>query len=142
MTKEIDPKDFMKAIKQDTKRWLGCAKAALFDEANKIMNASVRITPMDTGNLRRSAFVAKPKETGSDITIELGYGGFAEAYALAVHEMPRSNNFQEPGTGPKYLERPFDAAQRGQASRLTRDALDRFLSDDDSMLPAYPKRPK
>jgi hypothetical protein len=129
MTKQIKPSEFAKVIQQDVERYRSAAVVALYDEAVKIINKSVRVTPFKNGDLRRSAFVSKPSSEGNEIAIELGYGGLASKYALAVHEMPKSNNFTEPGTGPKYLERPFDEAKRGQAKRLQANTFRRFLAN-------------
>ena len=100
---------------------------------------------MDTGDLRDSAFVATPDYKPAGVTIELGYGGTASPYALAVHELgikpPKSINWSEPGTGAKYLERPFDAAQRGMVSRLTINAYKRFLTYQIGISKTHPDRP-
>lgn len=63
-----------------------------------------KITPWDTGNLAGS-YSTPPPSTENDIataTVE----NSAE-YALWVHEMPESRNWNKPGTGPKFLERPL-----------------------------------
>jgi len=142
MTKKIKPSEFAAIIKRDVYRYREAAVAALFDEATRIINKSIPVTPFDTGDLRRSAFVSRPKFEGNAVEVELGYGGFASKYALAVHEMPKSTNWSEPGTGPKYLERPFDAAKRGQAKRLQRDAMSRFLSNYMTTTPSHNTEPK
>jgi hypothetical protein len=142
MTKPIKPKDFAKRVQADAAKWQLAAISALFDESVSIINKSVRITPFDTGDLRRSAFVTKPKLVGNSAEVELGYGGLASKYALAVHEMPKSTNWSEPGTGPKYLERPFDAAKRGQAKRLELNAFKRFMSNYMAVLPTHNTEPR
>ena len=142
MTKKIKPSEFADIVKGDVERYRHAAISALFDEATRIINKSVPVTPFDTGDLRRSAFVSRPKLEGNVAEVELGYGGLASKYALVVHEMPKSNNFQEPGTGPKYLERPFDAAKRGQAKRLQRDAMRRFLGNYLATIPSHNTEPR
>lgn len=57
--------------------------------------------PKKQGNLRRTQQIEAPK-LKPDISIEVG---FAADYAAKVHEMPDTNNFTEPGSGPKYLEK-------------------------------------
>ena len=142
MTKQIKPSEFAMQIRTDAHRWKDAAISALFDEATAIMNKSIPITPLDKGDLRRSAYVARPKMEGGNATVEMGYGGFASAYALAVHEMSPMSNFQEPGTGPKYLERPFDAAKRGQATRISANAFTRFLSGMTAIRQQHNTRPQ
>lgn len=83
---------------------------ALTLAAENLMSEAIPITPFDTGDLRRSGYVSQPKVVGGDVTIEVGFGGTAAKYALRVHEWTDPEpNWSEPGTGPKYLERPFNA---------------------------------
>lgn len=71
--------------------------------------------------------------TGKDWVVRLSYGGGAQAYALAVHEHlsghspyswrkaeeeGRPVKFRLPRTGPKYLERPLNAAKIGLSERI------------------------
>jgi len=129
-------------IGTDAMRWRSAAVSALYDEATRVINKSIPITPFDTGDLRRSAFVSMPTASGANaIEVELGYGGLASQYALAVHEMPKGTNWQEPGTGSKYLEKPFDAATRGQAKRIELNAMKRFLSGFTVIVPTQNTRP-
>ena len=53
------------------------------------------------GHLRRSQKIERPKIEHREISIEVG---FNTDYAAIVHEMPTTNIFTTPGTGPKYLE--------------------------------------
>lgn len=63
----------------------------------EIMADSVRRTPVDTGRLRSTAYVAPPRLAG-DWTVELGYG---TNYAVAVHERTEASH----STGEaKFLE--------------------------------------
>lgn len=64
--------------------------AALYQEGEAIMAESKQLVPVDLGNLRDSGHVQQPVITGDSVTVKLGYGGPAAAYALYVHE----------GTGP------------------------------------------
>lgn len=99
--------------------------AALYDEAQAIMDESQKIVPRDTGRLASSQYVAPPVEATSGPEVELGY---ATNYAMAVHEIPpppdkspggRSAT-HENGQQWKYLETPLKAAFRGFAERLAR----------------------
>ena len=102
------------------------AAAALFQEAEKIMTESKEsFVPVDQGPLRASGQVAKPDVTPLGASVTMGYGGDAEAYALAIHEHPSPAsppswaggvNFKR--GGPKYLERPLRNAIPGMAVRL------------------------
>jgi hypothetical protein len=60
--------------------------AALYQQGLAIMSESQREVPVDTGVLRASGRVAQPRVEGSRVTVELGYGGAASAYAWPQHE--------------------------------------------------------
>lgn len=106
--------------------------AALYVRAEYVMTRSKNeFVPIDLGTLRSSGHVEKPVVRGSQITIDLVYGGAAAAYALAVHEhlsgaSPRSwrnttVTFSPPGRGPKYLEIPLTQQGSTLAQDLARD---------------------
>lgn len=110
------------------------AAAALYQEAEIVMAESKeRYVPVNHGVLRGSGFVQPPKIDGGDITVTLGFGGTAKAYAIAVHEhlsdySPRSwrkaeadgrhVKFSPSGAGPKYLERPLMETAKYLAQHL------------------------
>ncbi len=90
--------------------------AAVYQEAEAIMTDSkANYVPVDTGVLRDSGFVTTPEVEGQTVSVTLGYGGAASAYALVQHE--RMDYHHEHG-GPKYLERPFLDAANGMEERL------------------------
>lgn len=80
----------------------GTVKEALADIAADLLGKSVEVTPKDTGDLRASGH---PEVTQRG-TITEAKVGFGESYAVTVHE-DLSRVYREPGTGPKYLERPY-----------------------------------
>lgn len=81
----------------------------LYREGEEIMTASKeRYVPVDDGVLKGSGFVAKPSFVGSNqfgkiITVSLGYGGPAAAYAVVQHERM---DYKHTVGGAKYLELP------------------------------------
>lgn len=98
-------------------------------EAELIMTDSkANYVPVDKGTLRQSGTIGDPVRKGDEITISMGYGGAAAAYATALHEHPSESSpptwegkaltFTKPGTGPKYLEQPLMKAVDGMAERL------------------------
>ena len=97
----------LKAIQQET-------GALLYQSANKIMTASKKIAPVDTGNLRASGFVEQPKIKGDTVTVTMGYGGAAVDYAVYVHE--GTHNMQ----GRKYLEQPFNQLAPQEIANIKR----------------------
>ena len=105
-------------------------------EAERIMTAAKRITPVDQGTLRSSGHVKKPVIKPRSASVELGFGGAASDYAEAVHEFPSkfsprswkgktSLNWNAAGTGAKFLEKPVKAAKKGFGRRVARH-LDLF----------------
>lgn len=92
----------------------------LEEHAEAVMTASkTEYVPVDMGTLRASGVVLPPEVVGETVSVTMGYGGAASAYALAVHENPRSGHtggvspsgrhykhWAQTG-GWKYLETPF-----------------------------------
>ena len=71
-----------------------------------LLSKAVDITPLDTGELRKSGTTDYDTATK---TGKISFGGGAVDYAVAVHEMPNETNWSEPGTGNKFLEKPLKA---------------------------------
>ncbi len=77
------------------------AIAALHQEGLALQAAAVRLTPVDTGRLRASAYTQPPEEVGGDVKIRVGFGA---EYALPVHEM--TENHHTTGQA-KFLSQPL-----------------------------------
>jgi hypothetical protein len=106
--------DLLADEREDMPKDLG---RALRREGETIMTRSQRdYVPVDLGTLRASGTVEGPEVAGTKLTVTLGYGGAASAYALVQHEAMHFNHPR--GGGPKYLERPVNAAAAGMAKRL------------------------
>jgi hypothetical protein len=118
--------------------------SVLQSEARVIFQMSQRLVPEDTGDLRTSGRVVPNSPTS--VSIVYGENGPSQAYALAVHEHLSSHSpyswkvaeankaarnrkraakkrrgavkFWKPGTGVKYLERPFKARTAGMEKRI------------------------
>lgn len=115
--------------------------AALYIEAEAIMAVSETRIQVDSGTARSSKYVAPPETSGTRHRIDMGYGGAAGAYLLALHEhlsehSPPSWQAAEasghgvhwsvPGTGPKFLEGPLrEAAPYILGNIATRIAFDK-----------------
>lgn len=75
-------------------------------------------TPLDTGALSGSSFVdTDMAPRGPRLRV-----GFTEPYAPFVHEMPESNNFTTPGTGPKFLEKAVRENEQEILAAIQREA--------------------
>jgi hypothetical protein len=90
---------------------------ALDAEANRILEASQPLVPLDTGDLVRSGTVITNTE-GSEVR----YGNFgAVPYALVQHE---ETSYNHPRGGEHhYLSKPFLEATGDMAQRLAADIL-------------------
>lgn len=104
-------------------------EAALRIEAELVMTKSKRdFVPVDLGTLRASGFVEAPQRSGRAVSVVMGFGGPAAAYATAVHETPsgfdppswegKTVQFSPKGHGAKYLERPLMDAIPGMPERV------------------------
>lgn len=92
---------------------------ALYQEGNDILRAAKVLTPVDTGVLKGSGFVNRPEVTGAEVSVTLGFGGAASAYAEVQHE--ELSYYHKPPTQAKYLEQPFtDAVNSGMEQRIAR----------------------
>ena len=90
---------------------------ALYQEANDIIREAKVLTPFDTGVLHGSAFVDLPKTNGGEVSVTLGYGQAASAYAEVQHE--ELSYYHKPPTQAKFLEQPFnEAVGNGMEQRI------------------------
>lgn len=98
----------------------------LYLEGSGILAASQGLVPVDTSALKSSGYVSEPEQEGDRITVNIGYGGPAakvnpktgestDGYAIYVHENLEA--FHPVGTA-KFLEIPFNAAQKGMGGRI------------------------
>lgn len=91
---------------------------ALYQEGNDILREAKVLTPVDTGVLKSSAFVNLPEVSGAEVSVTLGYGGAASAYAEVQHE--ELSYYHKPPTQAKFLEQPFnEAVGNGMEQRIT-----------------------
>ena len=132
ITRTIGLEKLLKQLNATPNLAITASKSALFEEATEIMAESKKLVPTVTSALKNSGFVELPAIAATKIVIEMGYGGPAAPYALAVHENPRAG--KTGGVSPsgkpyppkrysqsgeyKYLEKPFRAASAGMAKRL------------------------
>lgn len=98
---------------------LSTAGGSLYRSAEAIMTKSKdEYVPVDTGNLRRTGHVDRPKIEGFKISVQMGYGGTAATYAITVHE---SNRAYRSGKQWKYLETPTKMASNDIVNALRTD---------------------
>lgn len=104
-------RDILKNLKKQHSLVKRGMYAGVIEVSTELEFRSNSLAPRKTGFLRISSFTVTP--LGGDIV--LGRVGYTAAYAAYVHEMPESNNFTKPGTGPKFLEK----AVKNNQKRLT-----------------------
>lgn len=103
------------------------ASASLYRSAETIMTRSRdEFCPINTGALKSTGTVGLPEIDGSNVRVELGYGGPTVGYAIFVHEMNKNYNH---GKQWKYLETPLKEGIP-DIERNLNDDLDEALGKD------------
>ena len=107
----------------ELRRALSTTKAdALNQGAQRLMDLSVPLTPKDIGNLRDATQVvpATPGELVAGVVNN-------SIYAAYQHEGGPGWHYTEPGTGPKFLERPA-LSRRDEIMGIVAAVIRRSLS--------------
>ena len=123
--------DLIQKLKTGKQRFRENAAKEMYQFAEEVMTDSKEVVPVKTGALMNTGKVFPPVEDATSITVDLGYGDESVDYALIVHEelqSPKGNpiNWTRPGSGPKYLQNPFDAKSDQFAPRIAKAAVDAF----------------
>lgn len=84
---------------------------ALREEADDILAKSKMQVPFEEGTLSGSGMVHPASISGSEVVVEITYGGNASAYAAVQHE--NTTYSHAPGRKSHYLEDPFMDALPG-----------------------------
>lgn len=137
-----DKNKFTQLLKRLGAVALPAAAKSLYESAEMIMaDSKENYVPVDQGTLRSTGYVKPPELlSATNAKVELGYGGPAAPYAVAVHENPRAG--KTGGVSPsgkpykhwartggwKYLETPIKDWTSGY-SRVTRK-LGKDLEDE------------
>ena len=128
-------KEFRRVLRNLDRLMLHALAQEITTEAEAIMLRSKSdFVPVDLGTLRSSGQVFDVETKGTTVAIELGFGGAASAYALAVHEGTGPPSWEgkqivfspHGDTHPKYLERPTMDAGKGMAARMGKRAKPRI----------------
>ena len=100
----------------------------LREEAEEVMEKSKQLVPRDLSTLADSGHVPPTERERNAVSVSMVYGGEAKEYAIAVHEHPsihspeswsgKTIKWNVPGTGPKFLERPYVEALPKIPARL------------------------
>lgn len=100
------------------------AALGLSEEAYEVFYLSQVFVPVRTGALKTSGTVHEPKVSGSQVTVEITYGGPGTEYAALVHELPPDMARHVPPTRWKYLEFPMKMLEKGREQRLAKRIQD------------------
>lgn len=100
------------------------AALALHEEAYEVFYLSQVFVPVRTGALRSSGLVHEPKISGSQVVVEITYGGPGTEYAALVHELPPDRARHVSPTRWKYLEFPMKMLEKGRDKRMARRIQD------------------
>jgi len=101
--------------------------AALWIEANEIINEAIMEVPVDTGVLRASANVGEPVINGQGISLALGFGGAASAYAQVQHD---NLSYRHTVGNALYLSGPFDRHMAGPFTSHLSATIVGWLEDE------------
>ncbi len=98
-------------------------RRGMFQAGNLIRRESIKLTPVDTGNLRSSAFVRVNMRRGRPTAIV----GYSAAYAAFVHERTHTKGgkkikFKASRASAKFLERALFANKKKILAILARSA--------------------
>lgn len=92
----------LKNLNKEIKGIQGKTKAGVLAAVTFIEGESNEIVPQKLGKLINSSF----SDVGKRFILFgkiVGRVGYTAKYADIVHEMPETNNFTKPGTGPQFL---------------------------------------
>lgn len=95
-------KKVLKNLNKELNNIQGKTKEGVLAAVTFIEGESNEIVPQDKGKLINSSF----SDVGKRFILFgkiIGRVGYTAKYADIVHEMPETNNFTKPGTGPQFL---------------------------------------
>lgn len=112
---------------------------AILEHAENIMDAAVDLAPIDTGELRRSAYIAPPEQVGGQWVIDMGFGA---EHAMRVHE--QTERTYRTGEA-KFLEKAIMKHGRSGVAKLAKAAMRRLVGPGvkiPTVRGRYPARPR
>jgi hypothetical protein len=113
--------------------------AAIYAEAQSVMEQSQRMCPVDTSWLVNSNYVTKPVVIGRSPEVEFGY---AAEYAEEVHEKIGAT-FQKAGARAKFLAIPLNRAKRKLLRKIGKRAWRDIQRGRARLVPGQaPNRPR
>jgi len=135
---DLDTEELETGLEQTAKNLPKAVGLAIYRAAVEIMHEAKPLTPMDTGQLRRSRFITKPYLVQGGPFVILGY---STRYAVFVHEatwIPHS-----PGRS-KYLQKAIQNVSGDLGEKIARWAWKNFKLGRGLVLTPrseFPRRP-
>ena len=127
-------------LKRRKESVLKAAEAGMYLAAQLVMTEAKQEAPLDLGTLQGSGYVTHPQRRGTRVSLELGFGGQAEDYALVQHEVPMEHS--EPGRKDHYLSDPMHAAESRTLRIISEHVLRALNGDIPQAVPEeHPSRP-
>lgn len=91
----------IRGLNREISKIKGRASTGLLAAALFVEGESNEIVPQKHGVLIGSSFASSGSINGKPVA----RAGYTAKYAPHVHEMPETNNFTKPDTGPKFLQK-------------------------------------
>jgi hypothetical protein len=113
----VDDADSKRFLEQMSKNAPAAFGVALYLFAGRVMAMALRLTPVDSGSLRRSHYVAPPSSTPTRVLFDMG---FVAPYAGWVHNDIGAKHING---SAKFLETPFLQRLAVMPSEVARDLM-------------------
>lgn len=127
--------EISKRAAQWIKRYENATAAALYQEGLAIDAKAVAKTPVDSGRLRATHYVAPPVKDKGRMTVEIGFG---TDYAVYVHERTEVGH---PVGEAKFLEKALNERTSGFKERMAKRVRANLRSGVE-MVPLDPNTPQ
>ena len=108
--------DVLRNMDRVTGQMADATEKAVYECGADLLQKSNEITPKDEGNLRKSAKVTMINDP-LGVAAVVSYGDSRVDYAEKLHEV-RYNNYSEPNTGWKYLEKPLNENRKKYEDKI------------------------
>lgn len=128
ITVEISGDDLESSIQAAFASMQDDLEAVLVEEGAMIIERSKEIVPVDEGVLRASGGFYGIDRSDFEVSVRIGYGGAASAYAWVQHETPPSIFSHDEGRSWKYLELPVMEAISTMPGRLASSLAGRLTA--------------
>jgi hypothetical protein len=110
--------------------------SGLLKIAESVMDEAVKRVPVQTGDLRDSAYISAPIVRPGQVGVEIGFG---TDHAVSNHEATD----RAPVTGePKFLEKAIILQAKGSLYKIAKEAERVVAGRTAKLVTKYPTRPK